>query len=71
MVAGVERSVHRALGTAELDTIGKVAGNHDRASWADLHATSWRLVERWVDAQQTAALERLVDFDRIAAVARC
>ena len=59
VVAGVERSVNRAVGPAELDTIGLVAGNHDRTGWAELHLAAWPLVERWVEAQQMAVLERL------------
>lgn len=61
VVAGVERSVQRALGSAELDAIGVVPGNHDRSGWDDLHRAAWPLVAGWVDAQQLKALERLDD----------
>lgn len=59
VVAGVERSVHRALGAAELHTIGIVHGNHDRSGWDDLHRAAWPLVEGWIEADQMRALERL------------
>lgn len=59
VVAGVERSVHRALGAAELHTIGIVHGNHDRSGWDDLHKVTWPLVEGWIEADQMRALERL------------
>ncbi|MBI4935918.1 MAG: hypothetical protein HY828_18710 [Actinobacteria bacterium] len=59
VVAGVERSVRRAIGTAELDAIGVVAGNHDRSGWSDLHRAAWPLVAGWIDQQQMKAIERL------------
>lgn len=59
IVAGVERSVHRALGTAELETVGIVAGNHDRSGWDELHRAAWPLVEGWIEANQMRALEKL------------
>lgn len=76
VVAGVERSVRRALGDAGLDAIGTIRGGHDRTRWSQLHAAAWPLVERWSDDQQLATVERLDDvdlseFDPPAAVARC
>ncbi len=59
VVAGVERSVRRALGSAALDAIGIVAGNHDRSGWTDLHRAAWPLVAGWIDVQQMKAIERL------------
>ena len=59
VVAGVERSVRRALGSAEVDAIGVVPGNHDRSGWAELHRAAWPLVAEWVEGQQMKALDRL------------
>ena len=59
VVAGVERSVRRALGQAELDAIGVVPGNHDRSGWSELHRAAWPLVAEWVEGQQLKALGRL------------
>jgi hypothetical protein len=59
VVAGVERSVQRALGAAELRTVGVVHGNHDRSGWDELHRVTWPLVEGWIEADRMRALERL------------
>jgi hypothetical protein len=59
VVAGVERSLHRALGSAEFDAIGTLPGNHDRSGWADLHRAAWPLVADWIEEQQMKALVRL------------
>jgi Bacterial archaeo-eukaryotic release factor family 3 len=59
VVAGVERSVRRALGAAELDAIGVVPGNHDRSGWSELHRAAWPMVAEWVEGEQLKALDRL------------
>jgi hypothetical protein len=76
VVAGVERSVRRALIDAGLDAIGTIRGGHDRTGWSQLHASAWPLVDRWADEQQLATVERfddgdLMHRDPLLAVVRC
>lgn len=59
VVAGVDRSVRRATGAAELTPIGVLHGNHDRSGWDELHAAAWPMVAEWVEQQQLRALDRL------------
>jgi hypothetical protein len=62
VVAGVERSVRRALGSAELDSVATIPGNHDRTSWAQLHAAAWPLVAPYIpDADDGALLKPPAD----------
>lgn len=48
VVAGIERSVHRALGVAELQAVGVLHGNHDWIGWEELHRAALPLVESWI-----------------------
>ena len=59
VVAGVSRSVRRALAITELHTIGLISGNHDRTGWAELHTAAWPLVTDWLRADGQRALVQL------------
>jgi hypothetical protein len=59
VVAGVERSVRRAIDVADVEAIGVVHGNHDRAGWHELHRATWPVVEEWVERQESGAIGRL------------
>lgn len=48
VVAGIERSVHRALGVAELHAVGVLYGNHDWIGWEELHRAAWPVVQPWI-----------------------
>ncbi len=58
VVAGVQRSVRRFAPQHD-DTIGVVAGNHDRTNASDLHHASWPLVTDWLRTDAPRALSQL------------
>jgi hypothetical protein len=59
VVAGVDRTVRRTAVSDIFETIGFIAGNHDRSSWTDLHNAAWPVVTDWLRADQSRALEAL------------
>ena len=59
VVAGVERTVRQVLKIDRFEPVGVITGNHDRSSWATLHALSWPLVEQWLQADRDKALTEL------------
>jgi Bacterial archaeo-eukaryotic release factor family 3 len=59
VVAGVDRTVRRTAVSDIFDTIGFIAGNHDRSSWTDLHNAAWPVVTDWLRADQSRALAAL------------
>ena len=61
IVAGVARSVRRISGANTIETIGAIAGNHDRSSAVDLHHAAWPLVTDWLRKDRDRALARLDD----------
>jgi hypothetical protein len=58
VLAGVQRSV-RSIAPALRDTIGTVAGNHDRTSASMLHSAAWPLVTDWLRNDGQRALSQL------------
>ncbi|MFN0026641.1 MAG: hypothetical protein ACKV2O_05550 [Acidimicrobiales bacterium] len=59
VIAGVDRTIRRAMLPETLHTIGLVAGNHDRTGWADLHTAAWPLVTDWLRNDTSRAVEAL------------
>jgi hypothetical protein len=60
VLAGVERSVRKLVVPGLFDTIGLIAGNHDRTSWSDLHNLAWPLVSDWLRTDAKRAMDALV-----------
>ncbi|MFZ4719390.1 MAG: hypothetical protein ACOYMR_08180 [Ilumatobacteraceae bacterium] len=48
VVAGVERSVQRALNIAELRAVGVLQGNYDWIGWEELHRAALPLAQPWI-----------------------
>lgn len=59
VVAGVERSVRRLAVEGALMVVGRVGGNHDRTSAADLHRLACPEVDGFLSADRSRALLRL------------
>lgn len=59
VVAGVDRTVRRLGAEGALMVVGRVPGNHDRTSAADLHVLVWPEVEAVLDAERRQAMDRL------------
>lgn len=58
VIAGVQRSV-RKLAPNLSDSIGVIAGNHDRTSASELHNAAWPLVTDWLRTDATRAMNQL------------
>ena len=58
VLAGVQRTV-RGVSPALRDTIGAVAGNHDRTSASMLHSLAWPLVTDWLRNDGQRAMSQL------------
>lgn len=58
VLAGVQRSL-RKLAPDLTDTIGVIAGNHDRTNATDLHHAAWPLVTDWLRTDADRAMEQL------------
>ncbi len=58
IIAGVQRSL-RKLAPNLTDTIGVIAGNHDRTSATELHNAAWPLVTDWLRTDATRAMDQL------------
>lgn len=59
VVAGVDHTVRHHLTPLPFDTIGFIAGNHDRTSWVDLHNAAWPLVSDWLRSDGKRAIDAL------------
>lgn len=59
VIAGVDRTIRRAMLHETLHTIGLIAGNHDRTGWAELHTSAWPLVTDWLRNDTSRAVEAL------------
>jgi hypothetical protein len=59
VVAGVGTTVRRTAVAEIFDTIGFIAGNHDRSGWTDLHSAAWPVVSDWLRTDQSRALASL------------
>ena len=59
VVAGVQRSVRQIVTPELFETIGFIAGNHDRSSWMELHTAAWPLVTDWLRDDHHRAMKRL------------
>jgi len=58
VVAGVQRSV-REFAPTLAETIGVIAGNHDRTSTTELHHAAWPIVNDWLRTDATRAMRQL------------
>ncbi|WP_395158954.1 hypothetical protein [Ilumatobacter sp.] len=58
VVAGVQRSVRKFAPTLT-ETIGVIAGNHDRTSITELHHAAWPIVNDWLRTDATRAICQL------------
>jgi hypothetical protein len=58
VIAGVQRSI-RKLVPSFADSIGIIAGNHDRTNTTDLHHASWPIVTDWLRTDAARALQQL------------
>jgi Bacterial archaeo-eukaryotic release factor family 3 len=59
VIAGVDRTVRRAVVPELFETIGFIPGNHDRTGWAALHNLVWPLVTDWLRADGARAIDAL------------
>lgn len=59
IVAGVQRSIARIIDARALHVIGRVAGNHDRTTPAQIHTLVWPVVLDWMDIERHRSLDRL------------
>lgn len=59
VVVGVERTIRSTAARIDVQCVGTVTGNHDRAGWADLHHATWPIVSDWLRGNADRALAAL------------
>ena len=58
VLAGVQRSL-RKLAPDLTDTVGVIAGNHDRTNATDLHHAAWPIIADWLRTDANRAMHQL------------